>query len=81
MDADSTCGSTLSGSSPEMRLIAWLSFCSAVARSVPYVNDAWMIEAFVVLVAVVDSRPGTPWIADSIGVETSLLTTSGDAPG
>ena len=39
-------------------------FCSAVARSVPYVKDAWMIEALVVLVAVVDSSPGTPWIAD-----------------
>ena len=34
-----------------------------------------------VLVAVVESSPGTPWIAVSIGVETSLLTTSGEAPG
>jgi hypothetical protein len=40
-----------------------------------------MIEAFVVLVAVVDSRPGMPWIAVSMGVDTSLLTTSGEAPG
>ena len=40
-----------------------------------------MIEAFVVLVAVVDSSPATPWMAVSIGAETSLLTTSGDAPG
>jgi hypothetical protein len=40
-----------------------------------------MTEAFVVLVAVVDSRPATPWMAVSIGVDTSLFTTSGDAPG
>jgi hypothetical protein len=40
-----------------------------------------MIDAFVVLVAEVDSRPATPWIAVSIGTDTSLLTTSGDAPG
>ena len=44
-------------------------------------NDACTIDAFVVLVAVVDSSPGTPWIAVSIGVDTSLFTTSGDAPG
>ncbi len=64
-----------------MRLIACVIFCSAVARLVPYVKEAWMIDAFVVLVAEVDSSPGTPWIAVSIGIETSLLTTSGDAPG
>ena len=36
---------------------------------------------FVLDVAEVDSIPGTPWIAVSIGVETSSLTTSGAAPG
>ncbi len=40
-----------------------------------------MIDEFVALVALVDSKPGTPWIAVSIGVETSFSTTSGDAPG
>ena len=39
------------------------------------------LHAFVVLVALVSSSPGTPWIAVSIGVDTSLFTTSGDAPG
>ena len=39
-----------------------------------------MIDAFVVDVAVVDSSPAMPWIAVSIGVETSLFTTSGEAP-
>src|SRR4051812_21977603 len=81
MLAEITFGSTPDGSWLEIRLIACCIFCSAVARSVPYVNDACTIEAFVVLVAVEDSRPGTPWIAFSIGVETSLFTTSGDAPG
>ncbi len=81
MLAEITLGSTPSGSWLLMRLIACVSFCSAVARLVPYVKDAWMIEAFVVLVADVDSSPATPWIADSIGIDTSLLTTSGDAPG
>ena len=81
MLAEMTFGSTPSGSWLEMRLIACVIFCSAVARSVPYVKDACTIDAFVVLVAVDDSSPGTPWIAFSIGVETSLLTTSGDAPG
>ena len=81
MLAEITFGSMPSGSWPSMRLMAWLIFCSAVARLVPYVKDAWMIEALVVLVADVDSRPGTPWMAVSIGIETSLLTTSGEAPG
>jgi hypothetical protein len=45
------------------------------------VKEACTIEPFVVLVADVDSSPATPWIAVSIGVETSLPTTSGDAPG
>jgi len=58
-----------------------LIFCSAVARFVPYENDACTTEALVVLVAVVDSSPGTPWMAASMGVDTSLFTTSGDAPG
>src|SRR4051794_11206345 len=78
---ETTFGATLSGSWLLMRLIAWVIFCSAVVRSVPYVNDAWMIEAFVVLVALVVTSPGMPWMADSIGLETSLLTTSGEAPG
>ncbi len=81
IENETTLGSTLSGNVDLMRLIACRIFCSAVARSVPYVNDAWMMEAFVVLVAVVDSSPGMPWIAVSIGVDTSLFTTSGDAPG
>ncbi len=81
MLAEITLGSTDSGSSLLMRFTACVIFCSAVARSVPYVNDAEMIEAFVVLVALVDSSPGTPWMAVSIGVETSFSTTSGDAPG
>ncbi len=44
-------------------------------------NDAETLESPEVEVAVVDSRPGTPRIADSIGVETSASTTSGLAPG
>ena len=44
-------------------------------------KDAWITEEFVVLVAVEVSRPGTPWIAVSMGVDTSCSTTSGDAPG
>jgi hypothetical protein len=40
-----------------------------------------MVEKFAFDVAVVPSRPGTAWIAVSIGVLTSSLTTSGLAPG
>ena len=39
------------------------------------------MEKFVFEVAVLDSSPATPWIAVSIGVLTSSLTTSGAAPG
>ena len=81
IENDTTFGSTPDGSVDLMRLIACWIFCSAVARSVPYVKDACTIDAFVVDVAVVDSSPGMPWIAVSTGVETSLFTTSGDAPG
>ncbi|KJL32794.1 hypothetical protein RL72_00146 [Microbacterium azadirachtae] len=81
IEAVMTCGSTPSGSCDLIRPIAWLTFCSAVARLVPYANDAWITEEFVVLVAVEVSRPGTPWIAVSTGVETSCSTTSGEAPG
>jgi hypothetical protein len=45
------------------------------------VKDAVTVEAPVLLVAVVESRFSMPWMALSIGVETSLLTTSGEAPG
>jgi len=76
-----TFGSTPAGSWLLMRSIASVTFCSAVARSVPYVNCACTIEAFVVLVADVVFSPGTPWMAVSMGVDTSLLTTSGAAPG
>lgn len=37
-------------------------------------------ERPVELVVEVDSRPVMPWIAVSIGVDTSVFTTSGDAP-
>ena len=81
IDAVMTWGSTPSGSCDLMRPIAWLIFCSAVARLVPYAKDAWITDELVVLVAVDVSRPGTPWIAVSIGVDTSCSTTSGEAPG
>jgi hypothetical protein len=45
------------------------------------VNDAVTVDAAVFEVAVVESRFSMPCTALSIGVETSLLTTSGDAPG
>ena len=38
-------------------------------------------ERPVELVVDVDSSPVMPWIAVSIGVETSVLTMSGEAPG
>ncbi len=76
-----TTGSIPSGSVVRIRLMDWSIFCSAVARSVPYVNDAEMTEESVREVAVEDSRPGTAWIARSMGVDTSVSTTAGDAPG
>jgi hypothetical protein len=45
------------------------------------VNEAVICEKFVFEVAVVLSRPATRWMALSIGTETSVLTTSGLAPG
>ena len=77
----STCGSTSSGSWSAMRFTAESSFCSANARSVPYVKLAVTRERPVELVVDVDSRPVMPWMAVSMGVETSVFTMSGDAPG
>jgi hypothetical protein len=45
------------------------------------VNCAVTTEEFVFDVDEVCSRPGTDWMAASIGLETSLATTAGAAPG
>ncbi len=76
-----TWGVTPLGRVLEMRSRASCTFCSEVAMSVPYWKDAVTVEADVLDVAVVESRFSMPWIALSIGVDTSVFTTSGDAPG
>jgi hypothetical protein len=76
-----TCGVTLEGRRVLMRSRASWTFCSEVAISVPYAKDAVTVEAEVFEVAVVESRFSMPCSALSIGVLTSVLTTSGDAPG
>ena len=65
----------------DRRLMASWTFCSAVAIFVPYVNDAVTCDTFALDVERLDSRPATPWIAASIGTDTSLSTTAGEAPG
>ena len=81
MEPDITRGSTWEGSICEIRLTARSTRCSVLAMSTPYVNSASTIEAPVFDVAVVFSRFGTERSAVSMGSETSLFTTSGEAPG
>ena len=65
--------------------IMWATFGYLEPARVRVIKDATTVSVIyggeTVLVAVVDSRPGTAWMAVSIGVDTSLATTSGEAPG
>ena len=76
-----TCGSTPVGRVARIRLIACVTFCSVATRSVPYLKVADTTDELVLEVAVLESSPAMPWMADSIGTETSSFTTSGEAPG
>ena len=75
-----TCGVTPSGSDDCRVLIAALTFCSALSRSVPKVKLMLTVELPVADCDEVVSTPLMPRTACSIGLLTRSLTISGEAP-
>ena len=74
-------GSASLGSSPSRSESTPFSFSVAWSEVVPKAKETRSTESPVVEVTVVDSTPSKPMTACSIGEETWLSTTSGDAPG